>query len=91
MFRGLIVEEGSRNAVFDNPSHPYTRRLLQAVPELRGNRTDGFKVITRAVPEDPDPRRAYFDAAQTGAVAPVLIDVMPPVFAHHRIAIESPS
>ncbi|MBT2790128.1 dipeptide ABC transporter ATP-binding protein [Paraburkholderia strydomiana] len=91
MFRGHIVEEGSRDAVFDNPSHPYTRRLLQAVPELRGNRTDGFKVITRAVPEDPDPRRAYFDATQTSAVAPVLIDVMPPVFAHHRIAIESPS
>ncbi|MFM0203672.1 ABC transporter ATP-binding protein [Paraburkholderia fungorum] len=91
MFRGHIVEEGSRDAVFDNPSHPYTRRLLQAVPELRGNRTEGFKVITRAVPEDADPGRAYFDATRTGAIAPVLIDVMPRVFAHHRIAIDSPS
>lgn len=91
MYRGHVLEEGSRDAVFDNPSHPYTRRLLQAVPELRGNRTDGFKVITRAVPEDPDPGRAYFDATRAGAGAPVLSDVMPTVFAQHRIAIDSSS
>ncbi|MDG1117699.1 MAG: ABC transporter ATP-binding protein [Flavimaricola sp.] len=32
MHRGQIVEMGSRAQVFGNPQHPYTRRLMEAVP-----------------------------------------------------------
>ncbi len=32
MYLGQIVEIGPRRAVFDNPQHPYTRRLLSSVP-----------------------------------------------------------
>ncbi|MFT3688635.1 MAG: dipeptide ABC transporter ATP-binding protein [Paenirhodobacter sp.] len=32
MYLGQIVEIGSRRQVFENPQHPYTRRLLSAVP-----------------------------------------------------------
>ncbi|WP_298723718.1 oligopeptide/dipeptide ABC transporter ATP-binding protein [uncultured Ferrovibrio sp.] len=32
MYLGRIVEIGSRNEIFDNPKHPYTRALLSAVP-----------------------------------------------------------
>jgi peptide/nickel transport system ATP-binding protein len=32
MYLGEIVEIGPRAAVFGNPQHPYTRRLLEAVP-----------------------------------------------------------
>ncbi len=32
MYLGQIVELGSRRQVFTNPSHPYTRKLLAAVP-----------------------------------------------------------
>jgi len=32
MYLGQIVEIGSRSAIFANPSHPYTQRLLEAVP-----------------------------------------------------------
>lgn len=32
MYMGEIVEIGSRSAIFDNPQHPYTRKLMAAVP-----------------------------------------------------------
>ncbi|TGV95875.1 ABC transporter ATP-binding protein, partial [Mesorhizobium sp. M2D.F.Ca.ET.145.01.1.1] len=32
MYLGQIVEMGSRDQVFSNPRHPYTKRLIEAVP-----------------------------------------------------------
>ncbi|GAB1360775.1 ABC transporter ATP-binding protein [Rhodobacter sp.] len=32
MYLGQIVETGTREQVFGNPQHPYTRRLIEAVP-----------------------------------------------------------
>jgi peptide/nickel transport system ATP-binding protein len=32
MYLGRIVEIGSRKQIFENPSHPYTQKLLNAVP-----------------------------------------------------------
>ncbi|PKH20878.1 glutathione ABC transporter ATP-binding protein GsiA [Enterobacterales bacterium CwR94] len=32
MYLGQIVEMGSRQAIFENPQHPYTKKLLAAVP-----------------------------------------------------------
>jgi peptide/nickel transport system ATP-binding protein len=32
MYLGEIVEIGLREAIFGNPQHPYTKRLLSAVP-----------------------------------------------------------
>ena len=38
MLRGDIVEEGPYNAVLYNPKHPYTRKLLGAIPDLEGQK-----------------------------------------------------
>jgi ABC-type dipeptide/oligopeptide/nickel transport system ATPase component len=32
MYRGSVVEAGQTAAVLDNPSHEYTRRLVESVP-----------------------------------------------------------
>ena len=39
MYAGRIVESGPRERMFQNPRHPYTRRLLRAVPDIAGKRT----------------------------------------------------
>jgi peptide/nickel transport system ATP-binding protein len=39
MYAGRIVESGPRRTMFESPRHPYTRRLLRAVPDLDGKRT----------------------------------------------------
>ena len=34
VYAGEIIEYGSKEAVYDNPSHPYTRGLFGALPDL---------------------------------------------------------
>ena len=34
MYAGKVVEEGSTQAIFEDPKHPYTRGLLKSIPKL---------------------------------------------------------
>ena len=36
MYAGRIVEQGSASDIFNNPSHPYTRHLVAAAPDIAG-------------------------------------------------------
>lgn len=38
MFRGQIVESGTKQQVLDNPQHPYTKALLACVPDAEGKK-----------------------------------------------------
>jgi peptide/nickel transport system ATP-binding protein len=38
MFRGEIVEAGSKQQVLTNPQHPYTKALLACVPDAEGKK-----------------------------------------------------
>ena len=39
MFRGEIVESGTKDAVLGNPQHPYTKALLDCVPDAEGKKS----------------------------------------------------
>ncbi|MFK8026248.1 MAG: ABC transporter ATP-binding protein [Ilumatobacter sp.] len=40
MYAGRVVEEGTVDEVFDNPSHPYTKGLLNSIPRHGLQKTD---------------------------------------------------
>lgn len=35
MYSGQIIEEASAKTIFENPQHPYTKGLIQSVPDMR--------------------------------------------------------
>ena len=49
MYAGSVVEHGPTAALFANPSHPYTRALIDCVPKLSGDTT--FKGIDGSLPD----------------------------------------
>ena len=58
MYLGQIVEIGPRQAIFENPQHPYTRKLMSAVPvaDPTVRRTTSLEVS-----EIPSPARKLGD------------------------------
>ncbi|AJX35861.1 dipeptide ABC transporter ATP-binding protein [Burkholderia oklahomensis] len=80
MYLGQIVEIGPRRAVFETPRHPYTKKLMSAVPVADPAR----RHAPRTLPADelPSPIRAIGDEP---VVAP-LVAVGPEHFvAEHRV------
>jgi len=61
MFRGQIVESGTREQVLGNPQHPYTKALLACVPDAEGKKM--LKPIDYA----------WLVGEQTGAIAAEVI------------------
>lgn len=80
MYLGQIVEIGPRRAVFENPQHAYTRRLMAAVPVADPARRHNRRELLTG--EIPSPIRALDDLPQ---VAP-LVEVGPGHFvARHAV------
>ena len=50
MYLGKIVEYGSVKQVFDNPLHPYTRRLIKSIPRFDANKIEELDTIKGNVP-----------------------------------------
>ena len=52
MQAGKIIEQGSRDEVFDQPKHAYTRKLLSAIPALTATPQGGMQLKWRF--DEPD-------------------------------------
>ena len=50
MYLGQIVEIGARQDIFENPQHPYTRKLLAAVPVAEPGRLIDARLIEGEIP-----------------------------------------
>ena len=48
MYAGRIVEQGSVKDIFTNPSHPYTKAILEAIPRIGSS--DRLKSISGTIP-----------------------------------------
>ncbi|MET3516936.1 glutathione transport system ATP-binding protein [Pseudacidovorax sp. 1753] len=74
MYLGRIVEIGPRRAVFENPQHPYTRKLMSAVPVADPSRRHQPRALLQG--EIPSP---IFPAGHEPDVPP-LVQVGPDHF-----------
>jgi glutathione transport system ATP-binding protein len=75
MYLGQIVEIGPRQEIFERPRHPYTRKLLAAVPVAEPGRPIDARMIQGEI---PSPVRRVGNAPQILT----LIEVNP----GHRVA-----
>jgi len=60
MCRGRIVELAPRDALFSNPTHPYTRNLLSAIPDIAPEKRLDFGLLGDDAISRPDAWSAPF-------------------------------
>ncbi len=81
MYLGQIVEIGPRRAIFENPQHPYTKKLMSAVPIADPARRHAKRELSTE--EIPSPIRAVGDEPQ---VQPLVEVAAGHFVARHRVA-----
>ena len=57
MRHGTLLEEASRQAIFSNPVHPYTRALLGAIPTMETDIAHPLAVLERGAAAQTQPLR----------------------------------
>jgi len=52
MYRGRLVEEGTAKEIYNKPQHPYTKRLISAIPEMDPAKRIEKKRIRQAIDDE---------------------------------------
>ena len=60
MHRGRFVERGSKEKIFKDPQHIYTRRLLSAIPQIDPLNRDQHKVERQAVEKEYHEQQIHY-------------------------------
>ena len=55
MYLGHTMELASKDELFDNPLHPYTKALLDVIPRIRHERIQDKKILEGDVPSPTNP------------------------------------
>jgi peptide/nickel transport system ATP-binding protein len=71
MCRGRLVELASREEIFNNPTHPYTKTLLSSVPYPDLDRLLDFENLKRTNADDSSSWGGAFTASEDGALASI--------------------
>lgn len=70
MYRGRIVERGTREDIYKNPQHIYTKRLIAAIPSTDLDKAKEIKEIRKSVEKEyAEKYEQYFD--KDGRVYPL--------------------
>jgi oligopeptide/dipeptide ABC transporter ATP-binding protein len=83
MYLGRVVEEGSVDAIFHDPKHPYTKALLQSIPSIESTPRVKLPTISGSIPHPFNrppgcpfhPRCTSFMPGRCDAAAPELLPV----------------
>jgi peptide/nickel transport system ATP-binding protein len=81
MYAGQMVEKGTVEEIFKNPSHPYTRGLISAVPKLGESKIDSVLYPIRGrVPAPANrPRNACIFAPRCDYTTGECLETRPPM------------
>ncbi len=60
MHRGRFVERGSKNKIFNDPQHIYTKRLLSAIPKIDPLNREQHKAERRAVEKEYQEQEIHY-------------------------------
>ncbi len=71
MYLGQVVEAGTRQHVFENPMHPYTKKLMSAIPIPDPDRRSSFSMLKGEIPSTVHrignaPRRLVLEEVESG-------------------------
>ncbi len=71
MYLGQIVEMGTRQNIFEDPRHPYTRKLLSAIPVADPSKRTNFSMLTGEIPSpvrrvDDPPEKYILEEVSAG-------------------------
>ncbi|NUP90540.1 MAG: ATP-binding cassette domain-containing protein [Candidatus Sumerlaeia bacterium] len=77
MYLGRIVEVGTKAGIFENPLHPYTRLLLQAVPQPDPAKRAKRRLLEGDVPSPVNPPRGCHFHPRCPEAKPVCAEIDP--------------